>query len=97
LILRDISAFHWMTIANSENRTPPKDTYGPEETAHPLGPITLGRIFDLTNSYTPGYELCIVCAVAGVAVTLGCRLLKPAEKLEHTFSVVSEQRPASNF
>ena len=60
-----------------------------------LGPITLGRIFDVTKSYNPAFGLCIVCALAGVAVTLGCRLFKPAEKI--AIFAAPEQRPASNF
>jgi MFS family permease len=60
-----------------------------------LGPITLGRIFDVTRSYNPAFGLCIVCALAGVAATLGCRLFKPSEK-SATFAVPQE-RPASNF
>jgi MFS family permease len=37
-----------------------------------LGPVALGRIFDLTSSYRPAFGLCIVCAVVGAAATLGC-------------------------
>jgi MFS family permease len=60
-----------------------------------LGPITLGRIFDVTRSYNPAFALCIVCALAGVAATLGCRLFKPSEK--SAIFAASEARPASNF
>jgi MFS family permease len=60
-----------------------------------LGPITLGRIFDVTRSYNPAFGLCIVCAVAGVAATLGCRIFKPSEKI--AIFAAPEQRPASNF
>jgi MFS family permease len=60
-----------------------------------LGPITLGRIFDVTKSYNPAFGLCIVCAVAGVAATLGCRIFKPSEKI--AVFAAPEQRPASNF
>jgi MFS family permease len=60
-----------------------------------LGPITLGRIFDVTKSYNPAFGLCIVCAVAGVAVTLGCRIFKPSEKI--AIFAAPEARPASNF
>lgn len=38
-----------------------------------LGPVTLGRIFDLTNSYRPAFGLCVFCAVVGAAATLGCQ------------------------
>jgi MFS family permease len=37
-----------------------------------LGPVALGRIFDLTNSYRPAFGLCILCAGLGAAATLGC-------------------------
>jgi len=60
-----------------------------------LGPITLGRIFDVTKSYNPAFGLCIVCAVAGDAATLGCRIFKPSEKI--AVFAAPEQRPASNF
>jgi MFS family permease len=62
-----------------------------------LGPITLGRIFDVTKSYNPAFGLCIVCAVAGVAATLGCRMFKPERTLEHEVSAAAEARPASSF
>jgi MFS family permease len=38
-----------------------------------IGPVALGRIFDLTNSYRPAFGLCIFCAAIGAAATLGCR------------------------
>jgi hypothetical protein len=38
-----------------------------------LGPVALGRIFDLTSSYRPAFGLCIVCAAVGAAATLGCQ------------------------
>ena len=38
-----------------------------------LGPVALGRIFDLTSSYRPAFGLCILCAVVGAAATLGCQ------------------------
>ena len=37
-----------------------------------LGPVALGRIFDLTSSYRPAFGLCILCAAVGAAATLGC-------------------------
>ena len=43
-----------------------------------LGPVALGRIFDLTSSYRPAFGLCTLCAVVGVAATLGCRKFSPA-------------------
>jgi len=38
-----------------------------------LGPVALGRIFDVTSSYRPAFGLCIFCAVVGAAATLGCQ------------------------
>ena len=43
-----------------------------------LGPVTLGRIFDLTGSYRPAFGLCILCAAVGAAATLGCQKFSPA-------------------
>ena len=40
-----------------------------------LGPVALGRIFDLTSSYRPAFALCILCAAVGAAATLGCQKL----------------------
>jgi MFS family permease len=44
-----------------------------------LGPVALGRIFDLTGSYRPAFGLCIVCAVVGAAGTLGCQKFSPVD------------------
>jgi MFS family permease len=38
-----------------------------------LGPIALGRMFDIFNSYRPAFAVCVLCALVGAAVTLGCR------------------------
>jgi MFS family permease len=38
-----------------------------------LGPLTIGRIFDLINSYRPAFALSIVCAIVGMLATLGCK------------------------
>jgi MFS family permease len=43
-----------------------------------LGPVTLGRIFDLTNSYRLAFGLNIVCAVVGILATLGCEKFSAA-------------------
>ena len=43
-----------------------------------LGPVALGRIFDLTSSYRPAFGLCILCATVGAAATLGCQEFSPA-------------------
>jgi len=43
-----------------------------------LGPLALGRIFDLTGSYRPAFGLCLLCATVGAAATLGCRKFSPA-------------------
>ena len=43
-----------------------------EATGAVLGPLTLGRIFDLTNSYGPAFALSMLCAIVGVLATLGC-------------------------
>jgi len=42
-----------------------------------LGPVALGRIFDLTSSYRPAFGLCTLCAAVGAAATLGCRKFSP--------------------
>ena len=42
-----------------------------------LGPVALGRIFDLTSSYRPAFGLCILCATVGAAATLGCQKFSP--------------------
>jgi MFS family permease len=38
-----------------------------------LGPVALGRIFDLASNYRPAFGLCVLCAALGAAVTLGCQ------------------------
>jgi MFS family permease len=38
-----------------------------------LGPVALGRIFDLTSSYRPAFGLCVACAAMGAAASLGCK------------------------
>jgi MFS family permease len=43
-----------------------------------LGPLTLGRIFDLTNSYSPAFGLSTVCAIVGILATLGCEEFRSA-------------------
>jgi hypothetical protein len=50
-----------------------------EATGAVLGPVTFGRIFDLTNSYRPAFGLTVVCAVLAALATLGCeRFIPPA-------------------
>jgi MFS family permease len=44
-----------------------------------LGPVALGRIFDLTSSYRPAFGLCAVCALVGAIATLGCQEFNSAE------------------
>ena len=44
-----------------------------EATGSVLGPLTIGRIFDLTNSYRPAFALSILCAIVGMLATLGCK------------------------
>jgi len=44
-----------------------------------LGPVALGRIFDLTSSYRPAFGLCILCALVGATATLGCREFNSTE------------------
>ena len=48
-----------------------------EATGAVLGPLTLGRIFDLTNTYGPAFGLSILCAIVGILATLGCEKLGP--------------------
>jgi MFS family permease len=43
-----------------------------EATGAVLGPLTLGQIFDLTNTYGPAFGLSILCAIVGIFTTLGC-------------------------
>ena len=43
-----------------------------------LGPVALGRIFDLTSSYRPAFGLCVLCAAVGAVATLGCQKFSPA-------------------
>jgi MFS family permease len=43
-----------------------------------LGPLMLGRIFDLTNSYGPAFVLSTLCAIVGIFVTLGCEKFRSA-------------------
>ena len=49
-----------------------------------LGPLTIGRIFDLTNSYRPAFALSILCAIVGTLATLGC------EKFRSTATIADE-------
>jgi MFS family permease len=44
----------------------------PEACGAVLGPVALGRIFDLTSSYRSAFSLCLVCAAVGAAASLGC-------------------------
>jgi MFS family permease len=37
-----------------------------------VGPMMLGRIFDVTGSYSSAFEICIVLCGLGVAATLAC-------------------------
>ena len=43
-----------------------------EATGAVLGPVVLGGIFDLTNSYRPAFALGMVCAVVAMLATRGC-------------------------
>jgi MFS family permease len=52
-----------------------------------LGPVALGRIFDLTSSYRPAFGLCVACAAMGAAASLGCKKFS-------NFSVPSASVPA---
>jgi MFS family permease len=38
-----------------------------------LGPIVAGRIFDISNSYTLAFELCVAIMILGAAVSYSCR------------------------
>lgn len=49
-----------------------------EATGAVLGPLTLGRIFDLTNTYGPAFGLSILCAIVGILATLGCENFRSA-------------------
>jgi MFS family permease len=49
-----------------------------EATGAVLGPLILGRIFDLTNSYGPAFVLSTLCAIVGIFVTLGCEQFRSA-------------------
>jgi MFS family permease len=49
-----------------------------EATGAVLGPLTLGRIFDLTNTYAPAFGLSILCAIVGILATLGCENFRSA-------------------
>ena len=49
-----------------------------EATGAVLGPLTIGRIFDLTNSYGPAFGLSILCAIVGLVATLGCKEFRSA-------------------
>ena len=67
-----------------------------------LGPVALGRIFDLTSSYRPAFGLCILCATVGAAATLGCQKFSPAatianEVLSAAGSPLRISRPATTF
>ena len=48
-----------------------------EATGAVLGPLIVGRIFDLTNSYGPAFGLSILCAIVLLA-TLGCEKFRSA-------------------
>jgi sugar phosphate permease len=37
-----------------------------------IGPMMLGRIFDVTGSYSSAFVICIVLSVLGMAATLAC-------------------------
>ncbi len=56
-----------------------------------IGPLVSGRIFDLTNSYTAAFELCIVINLLGALATLGCRAY-PAKSVPIT--VITEPATA---
>lgn len=44
----------------------------PEAIGAMLGPVALGRIFDLSRSYHRAFGLCVFCAIVGAMATLGC-------------------------
>lgn len=44
----------------------------PEAVGAMLGPVALGRVFDLSSSYRPAFGLCLLCAIVGATATLGC-------------------------
>jgi MFS family permease len=65
-----------------------------EATGAVLGPLTLGRIFDLTNTYGPAFGLSILSAIVGILATLGCEnfrsaFLVPGEIVARTEAVRS--------
>ena len=49
-----------------------------EATGAVLGPLTIGRIFDLTNSYRPAFGLSTLCAIVGILATLWCEKFRSA-------------------
>ena len=49
-----------------------------EATGAVLGPVALGQVFDLTNSYRPAFGLSVVCAILAILATLGCERFTPA-------------------
>jgi len=55
-----------------------------------MGPVALGRIFDLTNSYHPAFGLSMVCAIAGILATLGCEKFRPADASAEKIVAVPE-------
>jgi MFS family permease len=55
-----------------------------------LGPVVLGRILDLTNSYRPAFGLSLVCAVLGGLATLGCRKFRPGAGITFDIPAVAE-------
>ena len=44
----------------------------PEAIGAMLGPVVLGRIFDLSRSYYPAFGLCVFCSIMAATTTLGC-------------------------
>lgn len=54
-----------------------------EATGAVLGPLTIGRIFDLTNSYRPAFALSILCAIVAMLATLGCRKFRSTATIAH--------------
>jgi MFS family permease len=57
----------------------------PEASGAVLGPITLGRVFDLTCSYRSAFALTMVCAVVGMLAILGCAKFEPASRVDDAF------------